>query len=66
MAHRHQAEWKSITADRVLKEKNEDRAFQKALMEKLTNTVVEKPAEITPELSAPLYVSDKPVREKKK
>ena len=61
MAHRHQAEWGVMKEEKERKEKDEDRSYQRALMEKLANTVAEKPVE-----AAPLYISDNPPKARKK
>ena len=50
MEKRHKTEWGAIESERIDAEKQEDRAFQRTLMERAMGAPVEK---------APLYVSDK-------
>ena len=50
MEKRHKTEWGAIESERLDAEKQEDRAFQRTLMERAMGAPVEK---------APLYVSDK-------
>lgn len=60
MEKRHKMEWAAIEDERKVKEKEEDKAFQRLLMSK----AFEEKAVGTPE--APLYVSDKPPKARKK
>jgi len=60
MSHRHPQEWAAIKEERDRLEKEEDKTFQRALYERLAPKVEAKAEE------APLYVSEKPPKPKKK
>ena len=79
MMHRHPQEWATIEKERIQKEKQEDRDFQRSLMENLKGKPEIQPA--NPESLAAsdstsnkppapeepeLYVSDKPPKQKRK
>jgi len=61
MSKKHPKEWQAIEDKRKEKERQEDRVFQRAIAEAVGGKVA-KPVEEKP----PVYVSDKPVKARKK